>query len=585
MNRKNLTAAVLAGLAGAAGIAGTAQAVNLNPDGLGQVLIYPYYTSNDGNATILSVVNTTDSGKAVKVRFKEGFNSREVLDFNMYMSAYDVWVAAIAESDHVSGTTGTPTLYIPDSTCTVPYLYEQDSDDDGVGEQEFLHFDYTGSNDDGGPQVIGRAAEGYFEMIEMGTIHTDTDTYADIEHEISDEGVQAPADCGALVDAWTRNPDGYWIDNEDEDDGYEADTDISRNSGGLFGGAAVINVANGTMFSYDAKAIQGYDKRPSGNHVEPGTSEPSLNSGSETEATVFFGVPNDTAVTLSYPNPVDAISAVFMHEYTMNEFNIQPGLHAASEWVITFPTKSWYVDNEIDTWIPDSDDIGCGGWEPGDEKFPPRDGPDYTDSIDQTDVNPKNNIPDDQEDWVLCSYVEVTYPGPGTPPFTSNFNGDACEVFDFDIWDREENANEGSNNSIPPIVSPPPQGGSTPGTPNEICYEVNVLRFGNDGDYPVIFGTPSFGSDSLLKKVDTGSVVYDAGHGSKARVNGWFRIDWGYDSDHEDFSGLVGLPVTGFWAEQFENGYEFGPGVLSNYGGLFQHKGSVRRTCPDNICD
>ena len=80
MNRKNLTAAVLAGLAGAAGIAGTAQAVNLNPDGLGQVLIYPYYTSNAGNATILSVVNTTDNAKAVKVRFNEGFNSREVLD-------------------------------------------------------------------------------------------------------------------------------------------------------------------------------------------------------------------------------------------------------------------------------------------------------------------------------------------------------------------------------------------------------------------------------------------------------------------------------------------------------------------------
>ena len=37
MNRKNLTCAVLAGLAGVAGLAGTAQAVNLNPDGLGQV--------------------------------------------------------------------------------------------------------------------------------------------------------------------------------------------------------------------------------------------------------------------------------------------------------------------------------------------------------------------------------------------------------------------------------------------------------------------------------------------------------------------------------------------------------------------
>ena len=37
MNRKNLTAAVLAGLAGIAGIASTAQAVNINPEGLGPV--------------------------------------------------------------------------------------------------------------------------------------------------------------------------------------------------------------------------------------------------------------------------------------------------------------------------------------------------------------------------------------------------------------------------------------------------------------------------------------------------------------------------------------------------------------------
>jgi hypothetical protein len=107
MNRKNLTAAVLAGLAGAAGIAGTAQAVNLNPDGLGQVLLYPYYTTNAGNATLLSVVNTTDSAKAVKVRFKEGYNSREVLDFNMYMSAYDVWVRHCRRSAR-NGTAGTP---------------------------------------------------------------------------------------------------------------------------------------------------------------------------------------------------------------------------------------------------------------------------------------------------------------------------------------------------------------------------------------------------------------------------------------------------------------------------------------------
>jgi hypothetical protein len=203
MNRKNLTAAVLAGLAGAAGIAGTAQAVNLNPDGLGQVLVYPYYSSNSGNDTILSVVNTTDNAKAVKVRFKEGFNSREVLDFNMYMSAWDVWVAAITDDN------GTPTLIIPDTTCTVPYLYGNGiANGLDYGMQPFLDFAYTGVHADGGPTSIQRAAEGHFEMIEMGTMNNDSETAKRLgsadaaTHYIDDEGNQNPEDCQQLVDNW-----------------------------------------------------------------------------------------------------------------------------------------------------------------------------------------------------------------------------------------------------------------------------------------------------------------------------------------------------------------------------------------------
>ena len=41
-NKKSLYAAI-AGVS-ALGVTGTAEAVHVNPDGLGQVLIYPYYT-------------------------------------------------------------------------------------------------------------------------------------------------------------------------------------------------------------------------------------------------------------------------------------------------------------------------------------------------------------------------------------------------------------------------------------------------------------------------------------------------------------------------------------------------------------
>ena len=95
MKKNNLTTAVVAGLAGVAGISSIASAVNLNSDGLGQVLVYPYYTVNNDLNTLISVVNTTNEVKAVKVRFLEGKNSRECLDFNLYLSPYDVWTAAL----------------------------------------------------------------------------------------------------------------------------------------------------------------------------------------------------------------------------------------------------------------------------------------------------------------------------------------------------------------------------------------------------------------------------------------------------------------------------------------------------------
>jgi hypothetical protein len=377
-----------------------------------------------------------------------------------------------------------------------------------------------------------------------------------------------------LVDNWTENPDGMWLDHNGDpgDEDYIAepqDIDVSRNSGGLFGGAAIINGAKGTMHAYDAKAVQGFDKRPNGNHFVPATQFPSLATGSEERATVFFGVPQNKAVTLnSTGRSVDAISAVFMHEYTMNEYAVEAAIGGASEWVITFPTKNFYVDPDLndlfrDAWVPDSEDdpIGCNGWDEG-EDFPARNGPNFSDQHNQSD-----------DRWEQCTYINVGEDF-GQEPFTSVFDGEACEEFKIQIWDREENSQEGANNPRPPIVSPPPPGGSSSSDENVLCYEVNILRFGNDGVFGSVFGTTS----DLLKTVDTGAVTYDNGTKLKPRLAGWARIDWGFDSDHESHHGLVGLPVTGFWAEQFANAFlGNGADVLANYGGMFEHKGNVRR--------
>jgi len=603
MNRKNLTAAMLAALAGVAGIAGTAQAVNVNPDGTGQVLLYPYYTTNDGNQTILSVVNTTDKAKAVKVRFLEGYNSREVLDFNLYLSHHDVWVAAIGDLA-LPSTSGeaTPGIVIPDNSCTVPYLYGMGVDAGmEVGMQEFLPYAYTGDYEDGGPTDTARQSEGYFQMIEMGTLTNaserdpgtlDNSSWytkdpgrlgsADAAtHIVMDDGSSQPADCEQLVRNWTDydagtrdDPqDGMWFDQAqnngfcdplDDDDidirDCKAWEDTERNSGGLFGSAAVINSGNGTMFSYDPKAIQGYDKSDHGLHYVPGTIHPSLNDGNQRVAYVFFGTPTNEAIPLVYPDTrtVEAISATLMHDNVMNEYVVLESLDAATEWVFNFPTKNWYVDQEIIgisvVYVPNPEDPGCNGWDPG-EPFPPWDG-----------------VGDKPPGWEQCEYVKTTKDNDPIPPFTSAFDGEACEVVSYEPWDRDENADYTPPGTRPPIVSPAPPGGSRPDSDDFVlCYEVNVMRF----DDEEVFGTES---DLLVEAVAPAGA-------------GWANVNFSYISDfkdglgkierHQDRNGLVGLPVIGFAAEEYENGFLDGGSVLANYGGLFDHKSSVRRIDPE----
>ena len=527
MNRRNLTAAVLAGLAGAAGIVGSAQAVNINPDGLGQVLIYPYYTTNGGNTTVLSVVNTSEDAKAIKVRFMEGQNSQEVLDFNLYMSPFDVWAAAIFDND------GTPTLIVNDTSCTVPYLYLNDANEDGDrdGMQAFLPYEMA---KDGGSSDISRAAEGHFEMIEMGTLVNDnSEEPGEGSASAATHGVSGvPANCGQLIAAWT-DPDntvagdeGYWL--------QAPLTDLEAPSGGLFGGAAIVNVAAGAMYSYDAKAINGFATdvfTPAGNlHQVPGNTLPSLNSGDVVEAIVFMQ--DGTAVTLGgTPRGVDAVSTVFMHDQIMNEYTTEAAVAANTEWVVTFPTKAFYV------------------------------------------------------------YEESSGSTAPVAPFTSTWQGNgACEVVQLDrIWDREEQTpGTVPGTPVPPIVSPAPPNPEVPGViPFNLCFETSVIRFGDPSPDPegptpkdlVNDGTEILGSRNF-HTIDNDVLGFQYGWArlqmnEHPETNAAGEIIVGGTTQTRELNGLMGLPVTGFAVQRFANGFlGDGANVLANYGGIFQHKGT-----------
>jgi hypothetical protein len=321
--RKSLYAA-LAGV-GALGVTGTADAVNVNPNGLGQALIYPYYTTNSdgaGNAynSLLSVVNSTNSAKAVKVRFLEGKNSREVLDFNVFLSKYDVWTAAIVPL--ANGGAGVTTF---DKSCTIPsnvFLTFPNI-------VEFVNFAYVGGSDDKGGAGLDRTKEGYVEIIEMATFPTYTCTSIRVTHV---GGV--PFNCDGQTDGL-------------------AVTDQASASGGLFGGLSLINVGAGTDYTEDAVALQRFNA--TANYQPAGSVSPQLTDSFPKTSVVFAAEPNkvifpsDLGVYVSeWPtplyNPADPVSAVLMHDRVMNEFVLDAGTKSGTDWVLTFPTKRFYVN-------------------------------------------------------------------------------------------------------------------------------------------------------------------------------------------------------------------------------------------------
>ena len=89
--KKLLSSAMAVALASGIGFSGSASAIHLAEDGVGQVLLAPYYTVMNGYSTEVAIVNTrTDVAVKAKVVLRSRAQSTEVLDFICYLSPADV---------------------------------------------------------------------------------------------------------------------------------------------------------------------------------------------------------------------------------------------------------------------------------------------------------------------------------------------------------------------------------------------------------------------------------------------------------------------------------------------------------------
>ena len=314
--RKALSSAIL----GLGAVAGTAHAVYEDPSGLGQALIYPYYTvqSAGGNAynTYVSVVNTTSRAKALKVRFREGKNSREVLDFNLYLSPNDVWTAAVIPTD-TSASAGAR-LITADKSCTAPTI--------GSNGIDFRNYAYVGAAADNAGTGVDRTREGYLEVVEMATL---TGSIATAVTHVNG----TPANCGAV------QPSAFSAASA------PAGTFTPPN-GGVTGSYTLINVQNGADMGGNPVVLANFTN--SVIYTDVGDETTNLGSAQPVAVVVVnqqtgASGPGATVYTAGYASGQDAVSAALMHSNVINEYVLDAATKSATDWVMTFPTKRFYV--------------------------------------------------------------------------------------------------------------------------------------------------------------------------------------------------------------------------------------------------
>ncbi len=520
-----------------------ANAVQLSTTGTGQVLLYPYYTVNEGNQTLMSLINTTSAVKALRVRFMESRNSKSVFEFNLYLASYDTWTGAVF-SDQSNG----PAKLISfDKTCTVPKIDSAASSTNN-GLRNILAFQssaYSGDNRDHPLQLElslsspTRTREGHIEVIEMGEL-TNGISPTQLADEANFNAAGNPNNCNRIIDAW--NAGGAWAAGLSA-----AQTDIKLPSGGVYGHAEIIDVANGTNISYDATAIDQFYtdiSAPGFLHSAPNSARPNLTDADNGEfakvVTQIFNSDTNMIETVEERVPVglptpDAMSLILTKASIMNEFNTDPALAGASEWVLTFPTKRFYVD------------IG-----------PP-----------------------------LFSATTAL------PPFGMNFrnNGRSCISVEASILDRDSRL----------IFSPPPSGVLPPHyTPSaeeyyanspKICGSANVIAWNQSN---ALFGQIS---ETQVGELFAPSKIFGAHAAPWIQVrenytslmkSGQIKLDFdrqirfsGASLDPYDriaslrgpTSGkaYLGLPIIGFWAANYVNAAA-APGMLANFSATHPYK-------------
>lgn len=524
------------GLSAAAAAAFAIQPVaaqTVSNNGQGSAVVVPYYTINNGWATLVNLTNTTDNSIVVKFRLHEARNSRDVLDFNIALSPYDVWSAFVTE-----GPGNAPRLVTEDRSCTIPDIRDSGASASNIAYSgEFV--DFSGSDGDN-----TRMHEGYIEVLTMGesedivepagSARGNTAYYA--EHENGE-----PRDCARVVaDFANRGADwgtgiGDTIPGQDAGAVQTGSGSPLARLGSVDGGGAnestvgygpivsetpikvnvsYVNSGNGIAAAADSLHIAGWGLGENLVTAQefPWFLEPALASSDGLWTTSALG----------------AIGDGIASSQVKNEWTSNPSTGASSDWTITFPTKRFDADEDAG-----NIQAACNVWR--------NDG--------SADGVPNGSAGGVWSGWGgggPTALASADCPDEGFPNvFQDGNTGNAPIVVRYDIYDREEGGVQVTVDG--PVISPAPPPEITI---ENIPFEVNVLKIAEDAA-----NTPSAIDSQIALAIDTAQLA-------SGDPNGWLQTTF--------LDGVGGsevfYPVTGFIFKK----RDFGNAAL-NFGQATEH--------------
>ena len=350
-------AALVAGFAGGAhavtNLAGaTATDLQFGNTGTGHMLVVPYFSTQDGNSTLLSIINTDETkGKAVKVRFRGAANSDDIYDFQVFLSPGDVWTANVS-----AGADGKSFLTTADASCTKPAKATLNS----------TPFRTTRLNPAATAEVkANNTREGYIEIFNMADIVAPaapaTNLYTSIKHK---NGVAPCSNIAADAVAGTAASTAWTAINTDASNAVltGAPIGMAAPTTGLAANWTIINVPKSVAWSGAAAAIEAVTALgvpAPGNVVYfPQTSTPvaaATAAGFTADPLLavagrvqgaLYDLPDMSTPYINMAGITPSIQAASLANAiaataVMNEYWTDPTISAATDWVFSMPTRRY----------------------------------------------------------------------------------------------------------------------------------------------------------------------------------------------------------------------------------------------------